>query len=524
MDPLMTSHAKALRIGASLKSLFLLIPTLLILLPTSSKGAVINYMPGPDDLGGMIMIEYKFSSTGVVALGLDDTSGHSVEQSPLTIGSLQSYQYYETATFASSLPWCDYLDPNRDNLAFSTRYGFNTTTAYAVPDNVTVLIKAVSISSGLSGYFYSDAGAGQGFGGGDQSTVQFLCAFGEDLTDPGQSYSTVSWSSDSLAMWHPVFIANAPGDYSATFEVYYGNPNTGEALQGYSSALWTLEWHAVPEPGTNALLLGGAVMLGVYFFRQQRRKYAPASARRAPSTNHLHGTDGFTLVETLVTMCIVGLLIAFAGAAYGTAKNQSLSVACSNKMRSLAQGILLYTQDNDGTFPKSSHSGTSWARNIAPYVGEQVSDDISSYTKSKTFLCPENRPLAGQQQTWSYGLNVFFELQPGGGTYRNAAGILIISGGDSYQGSPATWHKTVNVNRPGRTVLLAENANTGSASDHFMAHQWHIASAASNAIASKRHGKTSNYAFVDGHIEALKVTDTFDPDKDINLWNPSLAQ
>ncbi len=512
------------RAGTSIPPLLALVFSLLLSLATDSKGAVISYMPGPDDIGGMIMIEYKFSSTGVVALGLDDTSGHSVEPGRLTIGSLQSYQYYETATFASSLPWFDYLDPNRDNLAFSTRYGFNTTTAYAVPDNVTVLIKAISISSGLSGYFYSDGGAGQGFGGGDQSTIQFLCAFGEDLTDPGQSYSTVSWSSDSLAMWHPVFIANAPGDYSATFEVYYGDQNTGEALPGYSSAQWTLEWHAVPEPGTNALILGGLVLLVLHFFRQRQKRSVTAGAPNTRPSSPLRGGSGFTLVETLVTMCIVGLLVAFAGAAYGTAKSQSLSAACSNKMRSLAQGILLYTQDNDGTFPKSSHSGTSWARNIAPYVGQPVSDDISSYATSKVFLCPENRPVAGQQQSWSYGLNVFFELQPGGETYRNSAGILVIKGGDSYQGSPATWHKTVNITRPGRTILLAENANSGSASDHFMAHQWHIIGAASNAIASKRHGKTSNYAFVDGHVEALKVTDTFDPENNVNLWNPSLAQ
>lgn len=30
--------------------------------------------------------------------------------------------------------------------------------------------------------------------------------------------------------------------------------------------------------------------------------------------------------------------------------------------------------------------------------------------------------------------------------------------------------------------------------------------------------------FVDGHVETLKAEDTFDPDRGINRWNPSLAR
>jgi prepilin-type processing-associated H-X9-DG protein len=57
-----------------------------------------------------------------------------------------------------------------------------------------------------------------------------------------------------------------------------------------------------------------------------------------------------------------------------------------------------------------------------------------------------------------------------------------------------------------------------------MCHQWSKQAAALNAVDSLRHGKVSNYLFVDGHVESLRLEQTFDPAAGINLWNPSLAK
>jgi prepilin-type processing-associated H-X9-DG protein len=57
-----------------------------------------------------------------------------------------------------------------------------------------------------------------------------------------------------------------------------------------------------------------------------------------------------------------------------------------------------------------------------------------------------------------------------------------------------------------------------------MSHQWTTARAVTNAIDGLRHGKKSNYAFADGHVETMSPGDTFNPAKGINLWNPSLAR
>ncbi len=52
---------------------------------------------------------------------------------------------------------------------------------------------------------------------------------------------------------------------------------------------------------------------------------------------------------------------------------------------------------------------------------------------------------------------------------------------------------------------------------------WLTVADAENEVASQRHKQKSNYAFVDGHAAALKLSATFDPARKVDLWNPSLA-
>ena len=60
--------------------------------------------------------------------------------------------------------------------------------------------------------------------------------------------------------------------------------------------------------------------------------------------------------------------------------------------------------------------------------------------------------------------------------------------------------------------------------DHLMCHQWSGLQAAKNALNHAIHTGKANYLFLDGHLETLRVEDTFDPSRHINRWNPSLAR
>lgn len=223
---------------------------------------------------------------------------------------------------------------------------------------------------------------------------------------------------------------------------------------------------------------------------------------------------GFTLVELLVVIAIIAVLAAVAVAASGSAQSKSAATGCASNLRNLGAALQLYCADHGGAFPRSFHSAGAfrepgWAASIAPYLGspEATSMDDWKNVFSKFFRCPADKN--SDPMIFSYGLNVFFELDPDG---------------DDYVGAPATWRRTVAVSNPSRTILLAEVASAGGGmtADHFMCHQWSSVNAAKNAVAHERHSGKSNFLFVDGHVAMLPVAETF-ASRTKNFWNPSTA-
>lgn len=231
---------------------------------------------------------------------------------------------------------------------------------------------------------------------------------------------------------------------------------------------------------------------------------------------------GFTLVELLMVIAIISILGTIAFAGYGNLRSRTHLLECASRMRGLGHAVLLYATDHGGRFPASGHSGGSWSASVAAYLNEPSLSNVLDYRERELFSCPvlvAQSTAPGTARSWSYGLNVFFELSSE--LRYTPAGLPILGSRDSYRGAPATWHNLQDVPNPSQTVLLAENPHP--VADHFMAHQWSSLAAARNAVASVRHEGKANYAFADGHVQTLPVETTFDPDTETNLWNPSLV-
>lgn len=235
------------------------------------------------------------------------------------------------------------------------------------------------------------------------------------------------------------------------------------------------------------------------------RRDSRREARRDPA--------GFTLVELLVVVAIVASLVGLLLQAVQATREAARRTACANTIRQLGLGIILYTDTHGGRFPRSLHSAgghrePGWAASIAPYLGGSGEMPPAAWTGffNTFYRCAAD---ASRDPTfYSYGMNVFMELSPGG---------------DDYEGSPATWRKRRQIPCGGRTVLFTESKPQPFA-DHFMCHQWTTAKAAENVIASDRHGRIPNVLFVDGHVEAMSVHETFAPTAGVNLWNPGRAR
>jgi prepilin-type N-terminal cleavage/methylation domain-containing protein/prepilin-type processing-associated H-X9-DG protein len=230
--------------------------------------------------------------------------------------------------------------------------------------------------------------------------------------------------------------------------------------------------------------------------------------------------SGFTLVELLVVMAIIGLMAALLLSALGQAKEHGKTTVCKNNMRQIALGFLMYAEDNGEYFPWpggqpdrantdadyaadwcaggqgsiNTSLAASWSLpgfglnpecgSVFPYVMSQARRAYDGAFKQDypTYRCP-NASKLGEKQRVNYSANGWLDPgKPFGSDRVPSRGVM-----------------TTLVTDPSRKVLLVSESPDKVLDPAFEPRT------ATSVRAFISHLGRANVAFTDGHLEAVPL-------------------
>lgn len=211
---------------------------------------------------------------------------------------------------------------------------------------------------------------------------------------------------------------------------------------------------------------------------------------------HHRRERAFTLIELLVVIAIIAILAAILFPVFAKAREAARASNCKSNLKQLALGINMYSQDYDETYPSRSMpflgpgtaGGTHWGYAVQPYIKNTgVHQCPSNANRNGTVAAP----LAGSglpQLNRSYGINAWFlqdsvPFNVGHAQVADPADRILLGelmdGHNDYPGG--IWSGTGNY-----AATTSPPTSRGFAG----------------------HSGTMNVAFFDGHVKAMRPTQT----------------
>ncbi len=224
--------------------------------------------------------------------------------------------------------------------------------------------------------------------------------------------------------------------------------------------------------------------------------------------------SGFTLVELLTVIAVIGVLVAILIPVVGRARSAARDASCVSNLRQLAQASLLFASENKGVLPPPqprpedwpgmtffNQTNPRWYDLVIPYIPNTRQANSSAPT---ILRCPSET----RENLFShYGFNVSVNLG-----HARAGGVA------------QNFGRPLNrVQNPARTFMIADVGNISYAITIFQGRTDRTdiafrhgsgesrATAFSSADEVRRAAGFGHVAYVDGHTARLLPADSLQP-------------
>lgn len=232
---------------------------------------------------------------------------------------------------------------------------------------------------------------------------------------------------------------------------------------------------------------------------------------------------GFTLVELLAVLAIVGTVVALAVPAFHSVMNSAANAACVSNLKTIGAGLHSYMADFNGEYPPNRNNDSYTEKTgRSPFPCEVLNGGVPTNTnvyvrfaglgtaKLKTrkdagpWFCPSDKDRPVNGSAYSYANNIYL-----GRDDRTSA-----NSGSLWQ---AWWSKPIGHPNSGRLIYLIDHnllRDPLSTSGSFSEKSWPILAGAKPSPGSgeavvdfDRHKSHANALKVDGSVQSLTLQD-----------------